>query len=467
MRIVCLLLLWFSALSAKIPEVTFQEGAPNKIGYLHLTKDYPIDTSTVLYVRQSLEHFAKEKVVAVVFELDTPGGEVFAALKISQLLKDFQKHTPVVAYINDWAISAGAMLAYSCQTIAISPSASMGAAEPVIMGGEGGSTPASEKVNSALRAEFANLASLWGRNPHLAEAMVDKDILLVWRGSDIVRLDREDQMKPKDIIITKPGKLLTLNAEQMRRWGVADAEGPSVQDLPFFAPIPQKEFITYEDWKIDFFAFLTHPMVASLLTMGLMLGIYLEVQNPGLIFPIVIGGTCLFLLLLSRFALEAIHWIEPALIAVGVGLVALELFMLPGLWLGILGALLALGGLIAMMVPHLDGVTFAPTFSLSAWAIVDQLAWIAGLFIVCVVVVFFLARRMLRRFAHQETLAPEEILPVLEGALGKAFTPLRPSGKVELQGIIYEAMSEGQYIEKGAHVAIVRREGNRLYVRSS
>ena len=465
MRLVLLLFL-ASVLSAKQPEINFHSETPNKIGYLHLTKDHAIDTSTVLYVRQSLEHFAKEKVIAVALELDTPGGEVFAALKITQMLKDFQKHTPVIAYINEWAISAGAMLAYSCQTIAIAPSASMGAAEPIIMGGEGGSTPASEKVNSALRAEFANLASFWGRDPNLAEAMVDKDILLVWRNSDIVRLDREDQMKPKDILITKPGKLLTLNTEQLRRWGVADAEALTLLDLPFFASIPDKELVSYDDWKIDFFAFLTHPAVASLLTMGLLLGIYLEMQHPGLIFPIVIGGTCLCLILLSRFALEAIHWIEPALIVLGTGLVLVELFMLPSLWIGILGALIAVGGLVAMMVPHLEGVQFSPTPSLSALAIVDQLAWVIGTFIVAAIAIFFLARRFLKRFAPQEILENEEMVPLLEGTIGLAFTPLKPSGKVQVAGSIYEAMSEGQYIEKGTGVTVLRREGNRLYVRS-
>ncbi len=128
MRVFLFLLLIFGALQAQQPVISFRSDSPNKIGYLHLTKDHAIDTSTVLYVRQSLEHFAKGKVVAVALELDTPGGEVFAALKITQMLKDFQKHTPVIAYINTWAISAGAMLAYSCQRLRSLPTAGMGAA---------------------------------------------------------------------------------------------------------------------------------------------------------------------------------------------------------------------------------------------------------------------------------------------------------------------------------------------------
>ena len=65
---------------------------------------------------------------------------------------------PIVAYINNWAISAGAMLAYSCRYIAVVKDASMGAAEPIMQSGTT-ITVASEKVNSAMRSDFAARAS--------------------------------------------------------------------------------------------------------------------------------------------------------------------------------------------------------------------------------------------------------------------------------------------------------------------
>lgn len=336
-----------------------------KIGYIQLTKDHPIDQSTLLRFKLSLDHFKEQKVQSIIIDLDTPGGEVFSALKITQLLKKIQKedHIPVIAYINNWAISAGAMLAYSCQIIGIAPGASMGAAEPILMDSQGHSEPASEKVNSALRAEFANLASTWNRNPDLAEAMVDKDIILVRRKGQIIRLDHEEQIRKDgrhpDQVISSRGKLLTLNAEQLKEFHVADFETSSIWDAPLLKEIPTKEVIQFEHWKLDFYSFLTHPVVASLLSIGLMLGIYLEIQHPGLIAPLILASICFGFLMVSRFALETVHLLEIIALGSGIILLFLELFVFPTFGLGgVIALLLMLGGFISLMLPHFDSITF-------------------------------------------------------------------------------------------------------------
>ena len=136
----------------------------------------------------------------------------------------------------------------------------MGAAEPVIAGEGGQMESASEKVNSALRAEFANLATYYGRNPWLAEAMVDKDLVLVKRKGEIIKLDAENLIRPSDQIISKPGKLLTLNGQQLVEYGLADfSVASALTQEPFFANIPQLEYVTYENWKVTFFSILSYP----------------------------------------------------------------------------------------------------------------------------------------------------------------------------------------------------------------
>jgi membrane-bound ClpP family serine protease len=132
------------------PDLTVASSGPNKIGYLHLEKDHAIDSSTVLYVKFALDHFKKEGVKFVVLDLDTPGGEVFAAIKICEMLKnlDLQDKIPVIAYIDNWAISAGAMIAYSCRYIGITSSASMGAAEPILIDANFTLGPRSESSRS-------------------------------------------------------------------------------------------------------------------------------------------------------------------------------------------------------------------------------------------------------------------------------------------------------------------------------
>ena len=108
--------------------IHYDRSGKNPIGYLRLAKDAPIQDSTYLYVKFAIEEFKKLKVPFVVLDLDSPGGEVFAALKISSELKklDTECHIPVIAFIDNWALSAGALLAYSCRYIAITTDASMG-----------------------------------------------------------------------------------------------------------------------------------------------------------------------------------------------------------------------------------------------------------------------------------------------------------------------------------------------------
>lgn len=166
-----------SSLEASLAErIKFNPNGPNKIGYIKIVgHDSMISQSTWIYIKKALEYYKETRPAFIILEMDTPGGEVFAAQKISDALKeiDTQEGIPVVTYINNWAISAGAMIAYSTRYIAVVKDGSMGAAEPVIAGESGQMQSASEKVNSALRTDFANRARFFDRNPDIAEAMVD------------------------------------------------------------------------------------------------------------------------------------------------------------------------------------------------------------------------------------------------------------------------------------------------------
>lgn len=208
----------------------------NRVGYLYIGgHQEAIDESTWLYLQQALDYYKQIKPIFIILELNTPGGEVFAAQKMSDALRalDIQHGIPVVAVINHWAISAGAMLAYSCRYIAVVKEGIMGAAEPVTSGIDGQMMAASEKVNSALRADFSSRAAFFNRDPLIAEAMVDKDLIIVRRDGKIIKLDSESQIQfsgpQPDEVISPKGKLLTLNAEQLMQYGVADILLPSVK----------------------------------------------------------------------------------------------------------------------------------------------------------------------------------------------------------------------------------------------
>lgn len=493
--------------------IHYQSEGPNVVGYLYVgDHETAISQSTWLYIKQGLDFYKKERPIFIILELDTPGGEVFAAQKISDALKeiDTQFNIPIVAFINNWAISAGAMLAYSCRFITSAKDGSMGAAEPVYAGEGGKMETASEKVNSALRADFANRAGFFDRNPLIAEAMVDKDMILVLRHGEVVQLENENQMRlagpDPDIVITTKGKLLTLNAEQMIDYGVADlllqpkklpeitaeekaiGEWPGDKMLlfqsPFFSAIPQTTIKEYKmDWKTRFFVFLATPLVSSLLFMGLIIGAYIELNNPGLSLPGFIAGLSLFLIILSSFSLEIANWLELILLLTGLALILAELFVLPtfGL-LGILGIILFLVGLFGMLLPGLSSVHFeydTKNFNAAGQYFMERLAWLCGSLILSIVIIALLARYVLPSFPalHRFVLVGHEQdssegfvagenpanLPQ-PGTKAEVFATLRPAGKIIVKDKIFDAISTGDFIDAGEKIVIVRVEGSTIFV---
>ena len=475
-----------------------------------------ITQSTWLYVNAALSYYKKAKPTCIVLELNTPGGEVFSAQKISDALKDFdtQMGIPVIAYINNWAISAGALLAYSCRFIVVAKDASMGAAEPVLLStGAEGMKEAPEKINSALRADFANRARFFDRNPYIAEAMVDKDIILVERQGQIIKLSSEDDIikngPDPDIIISPEGKLLTLTAEELIKYSVADQlllplqtepiteaeDGKGVYSLaksqlieikPLASLMPC-DIHTFEmDWQTRFLAFLSTPAISSILFLAMMVGFYIEISSSTFGVAGVIATTSLFFILLSSYALEAIYWLEPLLLFFGIGLLMLEIFVFPTLGLlGFLGTLFMIIGLVAMMLPGLESVHFSgSSVNAAGDYVLSRLSWLSVSFLVGCVIIVALSRymmpriRLMQRIVLQDTpllATGEHDMKMHEpvaaekpkiGDIAIVAAPLRPAGKIMINDVEIDALSVGGYIEKGQKVKILQIEGAKIIVES-
>jgi len=490
--------------------ITVNSDGPNIIGRIAIDdRSAAINQGTWLKVKTALDHYKKIKPIFIILDLNTPGGEVFASQKISDALQemDTQYNIPVVCAIDNWAISAGAMLAYSCRFIAVSKDAAMGAAEVVKSGSEGQIQTASEKINSAIRTDFANRASFFGRNPLIAEAMVDKDMILVLRFGKFVKLNSEDDIRKEgpspDIVVSAKGKLLTLNAEQMIEYGVADlmmqpeklplvtasersaGKWPADKELlfhqQFFDNIPEATIETHiPDWKTKFLAFLANPVVAAALFAGMMIGFYVELNTPGFGFPGAIGVTCLFFMMLSSFAFEAVNWLEVIIIVAGLTLLAIDLFLIPSFGIiGGLGILLFIGGLMALMIPGIENIDYdydTSSFNAAGEFVMERMAWLVGGLIVSLVAIILLARYVFPALApfsrfvlyggEQEGYvsgADPSKLPQ-PGEMGEVTSTLRPSGKIIVGGKYFEAVSDGEFIEKGTKVSVLRLDGSVIIV---
>lgn len=490
--------------------IKFTKEGPNLVGMITINnRTSGINQSTWLYVKKALDYYKEKKPIFILLQLDTPGGEAYSSQQISDALKelDTQYNIPVVAIINNWAISAGAMLAYSCRYIAVVKDASMGAAEPITLDPTGKMEQASEKINSALRTDFANRAAFFGRNPLIAEGMVDKDIILVKRYNKIIKLDQEDQIRrtgaDPDVLIKAKGKLLTLTSQQLIEEGIADISLPPRQlapltdreretgkwpaektllfTSPYFNTIPHAEIDEFRmDWKLMFLAFLAHPAVASLLFLGLILGFYVEINTPGFGLGGTIALTSLFLITLSSFALEIAGWLELILLLTGILILCIELFILPtfGL-LGILGILFCIVGLFGMMLPGAGSVSFeydTRTFNAAGEMFFHRLGWLSGALVAAFALIFMLGKWVSPRMAgfrkfvltgseQQGYLAVDAnaLLPP-PGAVGEVLATLRPAGKVLIENRIYDALSTGALIEKGEKVVVKHVEGGTLIV---
>lgn len=478
--------------------IKFSPDKQNLVGHILIDdRTSGISQATWIYVKEALDYYKKIKPIFVILELNTPGGEVFAAQKISDALKDLdtQDNIPVIAYINNWAISAGAMLAYSSRFIVTVKDGSMGAAEPVLQGEGGKMESASEKVNSAIRTDFANRAAFFGRNPYIAEAMVDKDLILVKRHGKIIKVDQESQIRlngpDPDVIISPKGKLLTLNAQEMLDYGVANSiVGPVKLDPksssllfnePYLKNIPNVVMDPYQmDWKTQFFVWLAHPAVSSLLFLGLMIGFYMEMSSPGFGLPGTVAAVCLFLIILSSFSQEIASSLEVILLLTGLIILLIEMFVLPTFGiLGFIGLVLFVGGLFALMLPGLSSINYeidTQTLNAAGEAFFHRLIWLSATFVVGLLIISFLARYVMPRFSgfkrfvlegYEQTgyIASEDPKDLPQpGTKGTALTPLRPSGKIRVESKVFDAVSSGQFIEQGDPIEVLRLEGSVVVV---
>ena len=290
-----------------------------------------IDLGLVPYVDRVLAEAASAGAAAIILQIDTFGGRVDAAVQIRDSLLRSPLRT--VAFVDKRAISAGALISLAATTIAMAEGGTIGAATPVMAGAPGAAAPpVTEKTVSYMRKEFRATAEHRGRPPLLAEAMVDTDVEILE-------------------VIAK-GKLLTLTTEEALTLKVADLRAADLPALLAALDLAGAEVRQAgETWAENLVRFLTHPIVSSLLmTMGL-LGIMIEIRTPGFGVPGTVGIASLGLFFWGHYLARLAGWEVLLLLGIGLALLGVELFVLPGFGVtGFLGIGAILGGLTFTLV---------------------------------------------------------------------------------------------------------------------
>jgi len=369
-----------------------------------------IDLGLAPFVQRVLDEAGAAGAAAVVLEINTFGGRVDAAVQIRDAL--LSAKVPTVAYVNRRAISAGAQAA-------------------------------SEKTVSYMRKEFRATAETRKRPALIAEAMVDPDVAI--RG------------------VIEKGKLLTLTTDEALKHKVAELRADSLEAALERLGIKGAELRRASpNWAENVVRFLTHPVLSSLLVTVGMLGIIIELRTPGFGVAGAIGVGSLAAFFWGHWLVQLAGWGELLLALGGVALLALELFVIPGFgFAGILGIVALLAALVMSVVG--SGAT-PEFFMLAAGRIVLSL-------LVALVASFLLLRFMPRTPFGRRLILDTGLGPVEEddlrwiGKRGRASSPLRPAGIADIEGARVDVVSEGELIEPGTPIEVMRVDGNRIVVR--
>jgi membrane-bound serine protease (ClpP class) len=407
--------------------------------------DGMIDLGLGPFVERVLETAKAHPAGTVVLEINTFGGRVDAAVAIRDHL--LRSEVPTIAFVNKRAISAGALITLAAEKVVMARGGTIGAATPVQMKEpDAPASPVDEKSLSYVRKEFRATADARERPGLIAEAMVDADVAI-------------------EGVIEK-GKLLTLTTEGALLHGVADLEADDLPALLAALDLSGAELHPMkENWAERVVRFLTNPAVASLLmTIGL-IGILVELRTPGLGVPGILGATSLAAFFWGHWLVQLVGWEQVLLVVGGLLLLAVEIFLLPGFGIaGVLGVLALAAGLSSSFVGA--GATLgALAVALSYVVISAAVALVGGLLLMRYLPLLPGSRRLILGTALAGG-GPQDLeRPSLEGEVGTAVTALRPSGIASLGGLRVDVVSEGDFIQVGQAIVVVRDEGHRVVVK--
>lgn len=388
-----------------------------------------IDGGQVALLHRAMLDAKRLEARAVIVEIDTFGGLVDSAVRIRDLMIDSPIQT--ICYIRNRAWSAGALIALSHKHLAIAPGGSIGAAEPI---------PTTEKTVAALKAEFAATANRTGRNPRVAEAMVDKS--LGFAG------------------YAEPGQILALTDYQAIQVGYADLVAENRDSLFSHYGLQEAPVLEYvAEWPEKLAGWLSDPAVKSMLVSLIFLAILAEIKTAGLGLAglVAIGAAALFFG--SQWLTGLAGFVEIVLFLGGIALIVVELFVPGGGLFGIAGLLAILGSIFLVLGGNVQALS---SLSISL--------------IVSIILFLFIAKRLPNsklwsRLVLKESETTQDgyvsanNYQIYLHKVGVVESLLRPAGTVIIDGVKLDVVSEGIYIQPGTKVTVISVHGSRIVVR--
>lgn len=424
-----------------------------------------VNSFTWTQIQKGFAQAEAEGADLILLNMNTYGGEVLYADSIRTRILNTE--IPVCVFIDNNAASAGALISIACDRIFMRTGATIGASTVVDQSGE----VAPDKFQSYMRgiiratAESQGRDTLiadgdttytWKRDPRIAEAMVDPDVEIPG--------------------VIEKGKVLTFTASEALQNKYCDAIVQNKEEILL------KQY-GYSDYELKVFQLSVKDKIAgrlmgtalrAILIMIIVAGIWFELQSPGIGFPSIAAGVAAILYFAPLYLDGLVQYWEIILFVAGVILIFLEIFVIPGFGIaGILGILAVVLGLSFALIDN-TGLSF----DFKGLEMLDEalVLVILSMLIAFIISLWLTSRIGIGKgmFKHlalesvQEKEAGYVAVPAIDksiiGKTGLAATDLRPSGKIRIENVLYDAVAEFGYIEKGKNIKVIRLENAQLYV---
>lgn len=389
--------------------------------------------------KNAIEQAKEEKADLIVIHMNTYGGTLDDADSIRT--KILTSTIPVYVFIDKNAASAGALISIACDSIYMAPGSSIGAATVVNQSGE----QLPDKYQSYMRSMMRATAEAKNRDPKIAQAMVDPKLYVPG--------------------ISDSGQVLTFTVSEAIKYGFCEAKVNNIEELLQHAGIQNYIIKTHKISTSDkIIGWLINPFVSGILIMLIIGGIYFELQTPGIGFPLAAAFVAAMLYFAPLY-LEgmAAHW-EIIVFIVGVILIAVEIFAIPGFGVtGVLGLVLMIVGLTLSMVGNINPVNIDANMA----QITKALSVVVIAFFLAITGSIMLSKKLFTStaFGHLALTKTQKVnegytsasadYTAKIGHTGIAYTMLRPAGKIMIEDELYDATARTGLIEKGENIVVV------------
>jgi len=431
--------------------VVAQDAEVGSPGSVHIvTIEGEIDLGLTALLERAVREAEEDGAEALVIRIDTPGGRLDAVLRMRDVLLGAQ--LPTIAFVDRDAFSAGALVAIAAEQLWLAPGAVIGAATPVL----GDGSQADEKTLSAVRAVFRATAVERGRDPLVAEAMVDPAVV-------VEGLVGRDQ-------------LVTMDVGQAQAFGYADGVVEGLDGLLEALGLAELTRVDVTPALAErLVRVLTSGVIAGLLlTVGIWLLVGDVLGGGGVGLGAALGATSIAVFLFGHLLAGLAGLESVVLMGLGILLILVEVLVLPGVGIvGASGLVSLLGGAVLAMVDRDADVV--PREAIIGAVNVVGLAFLAAVALLVALLVIVgrsasgskgtgVKRRGNRLVLATDVGGAHDV--GLVGAEGVALTDLRPAGAAEIDGMRIDVVAEAGYLAAGSALEVIVDEGYRRVVRA-